>query len=345
MGKLVDGKWMTEQKLQESGHIQSESGAFEREKSQFCYGWIGTDDADSVPVGRYRYPADLKRYHLYVAWACPWAHRVLIYRELLGLQDMGVSIVNPLMLDKGWSFAEGPGVVPDPCLNAQYLYEIYQAADRDYTGRVTVPVLWDKQSETIVSNESADIIRMFGQAFAPHGIDYYPENLREQIDELNQRIYVNVNNAVYRAGFASVQSAYDEAVQDLFETLDALEGRLARQRYLLGDSITEADWRFFPTLVRFDPVYAIHFKCSRRRLIDYPNLWAYTRDLYQQPGIARTMNIELTKLHYYGSHKSINPHGLIPATAPLEFDAPHHRGDGAFNSHWRSRHARTARPR
>lgn len=303
---------------------RSTTGAFEREDSHFRSGWIASD-ADAVPVGRERYPADPGRYHLYVAWACPWAHRTLLYRELLGLRQISVSIVHPLMLRNGWSFTPGNGTVPDPNLDAEHLYQIYQAADPTYTGRATVPVLWDKPRGTIVNNESADIIRMFNAAFAPSGVDFYPKPLRKGIDELNERIYRTVNNGVYKAGFATRQAAYDEAVDQLFESLEWLESRLAGRRYLTGDAITEADWRLFPTVVRFDSIYAIHFKCSRRRITDYPNLWAYTRDLYQQPGVSRTVKLPLAKMHYYGSHRSINPHGIVASTTPPDFTLRHNR--------------------
>jgi putative glutathione S-transferase len=325
MGRLINGKWQTDAQLRELKEADTASGTFEREDSYFRDGWIALDGDDSVPAGKQPFPADLSRYHLYVAWACPWAHRTLIYREMLSLHDIGVSVVNPLMLENGWTFESGEGVVADPNLSADYLYQIYQAADESYSGRVTVPVLWDKVRGTIVNNESAEIIRMLNGAFASEGKDYYPAALRDDIDRINERVYETVNNGVYKAGFATTQSAYDEAVEALFETLSWLEVRLARERFLLGDTITEADWRLFPTLVRFDSVYAVHFKCCRKRVIDHPNLWAYTRDLYQQPGIADTINLELTKAHYYRSHRSINPCGLVASTAPMEFDAPHHR--------------------
>jgi putative glutathione S-transferase len=325
VGKLINGEWYTDDELRDLEE-PSKSGAFAREDSHFRAGWIATGP-DTAPPDKECYPADPARYHLYVAWACPWAHRTLLYRELLGLSQISVSIVHPLMLRNGWTFASGDGTVPDPILDAQYLYQVYQSADRSYTGRVTVPVLWDKPSGTIVNNESADIIRMLNGAFATPGADFYPEPLRGEIDALNERIYDTVNNGVYKAGFATRQAAYDEAVSALFESLDWLESRLTRRRYLTGDTVTEADWRLFPTLVRFDSIYAIHFKCSRRRIVDYPNLWAYTRDLYQQKGVARTVNLPLAKMHYYRSHHAINPHGIIADTAAPEFTAPHQRAD------------------
>jgi putative glutathione S-transferase len=232
------------------------------------------------------------------------------------------------MGDEGWTFDDGPGVIADPINRAQRLYEVYLAADPHYSGRATVPVLWDKKQGTIVSNESKEIIRMFNSAFdevGATGPDYYPEALREEIDELNEYIYANVNNGVYRAGFATTQNAYEEAATALFEALDSLERRLVVRRYLTGNKITEADWRFFTTLVRFDSVYFGHFKCNKRRIVDYPHLWGYVRDLYQQPGIAETVDIAFIKRHYYGSHKTINPHLIVPIGPEIDFAAPHDR--------------------
>jgi putative glutathione S-transferase len=241
---------------------------------------------------------------------------------------IAISAVNPYMGPEGWTFDPGPGVIPDPIHDAKRLYEIYVAADPHYSGRATVPVLWDKEHDTIVSNESKEIIRMFNSAFdevGATGPDYYPQALRAEIDELNDYIYTNVNNGVYRAGFATTQAAYGEAVTALFAALDKLEDRLAARRYLTGAAITEADWRLFPTLVRFDPVYFGHFKCNKRRIVDYPNLWGYVRDLYQQPGISETVDIELIKQHYYGSHKTINPHLIVPVGPAIDYGAPHDR--------------------
>jgi putative glutathione S-transferase len=252
-------------------------------------------------------------------------------RALQGLEDtITVSFTHPLMLDHGWTFLPGDGVVPDTVNDKQYLYEIYQLADPDYTGRVTVPVLWDKQKRTIVNNESADIMRMFNSTFVELELqqthtDYYPEEKRQDIDEINARIYDTVNNGVYKAGFAGSQTAYDEAVEALFDTLRWLETHLATHRFLLGAESTEADWRLLPTLLRFDAIYAVHFKCSHKRIIDYPYLWAYTRDLYQHPGIADTFNLQLTMQQYYGSHQRLNPRGLLPMPPELAFDAPHRR--------------------
>ncbi|HZW48389.1 MAG TPA: glutathione S-transferase family protein, partial [Microvirga sp.] len=281
------------------------------------------------PMGTGGFRAEPGRYHLYVSLACPWAHRTLIMRRLKGLEEMiGLSVVHWRMLEHGWTFEEGPGTIPDPIHGAQYLHQIYTAAEPSYTGRVTVPVLWDRASATIVSNESAEIIRMFNAAFDGIGAkpgDYYPQALRAEIDPLNTRIYDNVNNGVYKAGFATTQHAYDEAVRPLFETLDWLDARLASQRYLCGDILTEADIRLFTTLVRFDPVYVGHFKCNLRRIADYPNLSGYLRDLYQTGGIAETVNLQHIKGHYYESHRNINPTGIVPLGPVMDLDAPHGR--------------------
>jgi len=267
---------------------------------------------------------------LYVSLACPWAHRTLIFRKLKGLEDMiSVSAVHPLMHENGWTFQDGPGVIADPIFNADYMYQIYTAAQSDYTGRVTVPVLWDKKNNTIVSNESSEIIRMFNSAFDEVGankdVNFLPEDLRGKIDELNDFIYPNINNGVYKSGFATTQEAYDEAVVDLFKALDTIEARLENNRYLTGDSITEADWRLFTTLIRFDPVYVGHFKCNIRRIVDYPNLWGYTRDLYQVPGVAETVNMDHIKSHYYGSHDTINPTLIVPRGPDIDFMSAHGR--------------------
>lgn len=312
MGLLVDGVWRDQWY-----DTASTGGRFERQQSRFR-NWISAD-------GSTGFPPEPGRYHLYVSYACPWAHRTLIFRALKGLEDViSVSAVEPLMLENGWELAEGA----DPVNGARYLYEVYQKAQPDYTGRVTVPTLWDKRKQTIVSNESADIIRMFNCAFAAdgdNGVDYYPQDLRGAIDEINDRIYTTVNNGVYRAGFATSQAAYEEAFDALFATLDWIEERLAHQRYLMGERLTEADWRLFTTCARFDAVYHGHFKCNRRRLLDYPNLWAYIRELYQVPGVARTVHLDHIKRHYYGSHKTINPTGIIPKGPDIDFTAPHRR--------------------
>jgi putative glutathione S-transferase len=271
-----------------------------------------------------------------VSLACPWAHLTIIYRKLKGLEDIiSMSVVNAFMGDQGWTFRPGPGVVADPLLNATYAHEIYTAAQADYTGRVTVPILWDKATSTIVSNESAEIIRMFNSAFDQAGAlagDFAPVELLPEIDELNDFIYPTINNGVYRAGFATTQKAYEEAVFDVFSGLDTLELRLSNRRYLTGSSITEADWRLFTTLIRFDAVYVGHFKCNKKRIVDYPVLHDYVRDLYQQPGIAETVDIDYIKAHYYGSHESINPTRIIPTGPSLNFDQPHKRGDFSYGA-------------
>nr|WP_246265901.1 glutathione S-transferase family protein [Aromatoleum diolicum] len=302
-------------------------GAFVRGEAQFR-NWV-TADGRPGPSGTGGFPAEAGRYHLYVSLACPWAHRTLIFRALKGLEPMiGVSVVNPFMGNQGWSFEPGPGVVADPLHHAAHLHELYRRANPAYTGRVTVPVLWDRQRDTIVSNESADIIRMFNTAFDGLGAkpgDYAPADLMPQIDALNARIYETINNGVYRAGFATGQSAYEAAVTALFGTLDELEERLASNRYLLGERITETDWRLFTTLIRFDAVYHGHFKCNVRRLMDYPNLLAWTRELYQWPGVAATVDFAHIKAHYYRSHHTINPTGIVPAGPVLDLLAPHGR--------------------
>jgi putative glutathione S-transferase len=323
MGLLVHGKW-EDRWYDTEGH----EGHFKRSAAQFR-NWV-TADGSPGPSGRGGFKAEPGRYHLYVSLACPWANRTLIFRHLKGLEEMiSLSVVHWLMKEHGWTFDDGEGVIPDPFHEAKYMHQVYTAALPDYSGRVTVPVLWDKQENTIVSNESAEIIRMFNSAFDAVGAkpgDYYPEDLRKEIDEINERIYDDVNNGVYKAGFATSQSAYEEAVVPLFETLDWLEDRLSRGRYLFGDRLTEADWRLFTTLVRFDAVYVGHFKCNLRRIADYPNLMAYTRDLYQHEGVAETVDMHHIKHHYYASHDMINPTGVVPAGPILDFLAPHGRG-------------------
>lgn len=322
VGLLVDGTWQDQWY-----DTKSTGGRFVRNSAAFR-SWI-TPDGSPGPAGDGGYRAEPGRYHLYVSLACPWAHRALIFRKLKGLEDMiGLSVVHWRMLEHGWTFEDGPGVIPDSIGHAQYLHQVYTAAVPTYTGRVTVPVLWDKQTSTIVNNESAEIIRMFNDAFDQVGAapgDYYPQDLRGEIDALNARIYDTVNNGVYKAGFATTQQAYEEAVQPLFETLDALDARLAAQRYLCGDRLTEADIRLFTTLVRFDPVYVGHFKCNLRRIADYANLSGYLRDIYQIPGVAETVNMQHIKGHYYESHKTINPTGIVPLGPVLDLDAPHGR--------------------
>lgn len=322
MGLLVNGQW------QDHWYdTKASNGHFERSKSQFRH-WV-TTDGSAGPTGQGGFKAEKGRYHLYVSLACPWANRTMIFRALKGLEDIiDISVVHWYMREKGWTFASGDGVIADPIQNAQFYHEIYTAADADYSGRVTVPVLWDKKQNTIVSNESADIIRMFNSAFDDVGAtpgDYYPKPLRTEIETLNEKIYEAVNNGVYRAGFATTQQAYEEAITPLFETLDWLEKRLEHQRYLTGNAITEADWRLFTTLIRFDAVYVGHFKCNLKRIIDYPNLWAYTRDLYQHKGVAATINMTHIKKHYYESHDTINPTGVVPSGPIIDFLATHHR--------------------
>ncbi|PPU06505.1 glutathione S-transferase family protein [Xanthomonas arboricola] len=323
MGLLVDGKW------QDSWYDTDKSGGrFERSQSQFR-NWV-TRDGSPGPHGEGGFPAAPGRYHLYVSLACPWAHRTLIFRRLKGLESMlDVSVVHWLMGKQGWTFAPGPDLVGDALYQAQHLYEVYLKADPRYSGRVTVPVLWDRERNTVVSNESADIIRMFNSAFDEVGAaagDFYPASLREQIDAINARVYDTVNNGVYKAGFATTQAAYEEAVLPLFESLDWLDARLGQQRYLCGDRLTEADWRLFTTLVRFDAVYVGHFKCNLRRIADYPQLSGYLRELYQMPGIADTVNFQHIKHHYYQSHDMINPTGIVPLGPVLDLQAPHGRG-------------------
>ncbi len=322
MGQLIEGKW-----TDDAFDTKTRKGKFVRKSAAFR-SWI-TADGSAGPTGDAGFKADKDRYHLYVSLACPWAHRALIFRQLKGLETIvSLSVVNSFMGENGWDFTPGEDVIPDTVNGATCMHEVYTLANPTYTGRVTVPVLWDKQNKTIVSNESSEIIRMFNSAFDDVGAtqgDYYPAGLESEIDAINDTIYSSVNNGVYKAGFATSQSAYDEAVTALFETLDQLEQRLADQRYLVGSSITEADWRLFTTLIRFDPVYVGHFKCNRKRIVDYPNLSAYLRDLYQVPGVSNTVNTEHTKAHYYASHKSINPTGIIPNGPELNLDMPHGR--------------------
>ncbi len=323
MGLLVKGQW--QDKWYDT---DSTGGHFERSAAQFR-NWV-TADGSAGPDGKSGFKAEAGRYHLYVSLACPWAHRTLIFRELKGLQDLiGVTVVNPLMLEQGWPLNTGfPGATGDALYGLDFLYQLYLKANPEYSGRVTVPVLWDKQQQTIVSNESADIIRMFNSAFDDIGArsgDYYPEALRAEIDDINARVYDRVNNGVYKAGFATRQTAYEQALQELFAELDWLEARLSKQRWLVADQITEADWRLFTTLVRFDPVYVGHFKCNLRRIADYPALSHYLRDLYQQPGIADTVDLMHIKHHYYRSHPTINPSRIVPAGPLIDYSAPHDR--------------------
>jgi glutathionyl-hydroquinone reductase len=323
MGVLVEGVWRDEQHGE-----RAPTGRFLRPATRFR-NWI-TEDGRPGPTGTDGFAAARGRYHLYVALACPWAHRTMIMRMLKGLEDLiSMSVVEPLYGPHGWRFGDSPGTIADRVNGASELAEIYLRADPHYSGRVSVPVLWDKERSTIVNNESSEIIRMFNGAFGRFTnvrTDYYPAPLREEIDRVNAVVYENINNGVYRAGFATTQEAYEEAFRALFAALDEIEQRLSRQRYLAGREITEADWRLFTTLVRFDAVYYGHFKCNLRRIVDYPNLSNYLRDLYQQPGIAGTVNMDHIKRHYYGSHRNVNPTGIVPLGPQLDFLAPHDRG-------------------
>lgn len=323
MGLLVDGTW------QDRWYdTDSTGGKFERQKSQFRN--FVTADGAPGPTGEGGFKAEAGRYHLYVSLACPWAHRTLIFRKLKGLEEaIGVSVVHPLMKEHGWTFGtDFAGATGDGLFGVDRLYEIYLKADPGYTGRVTVPLLWDKKQKAAVSNESAEIIRMFNSAFDGVGGaegDYYPEGMRAEIDEVNARIYDDVNNGVYKTGFATSQSAYEDAFDRLFSALDWLDERLSRQRYLMGERITEADWRLYTTLVRFDPVYVGHFKCNLRRIADYPALSGYLRDLYQTPAARETTDFTHIKTHYYASHATINPNGIVPKGPELDLEAPHER--------------------
>jgi putative glutathione S-transferase len=320
MGVLVEGLWREQEHETESG------GRFVRQATRFR-NWV-TPDGSAGPSGEGGFAAAPGRYHLYVSLACPWAHRTIIFRALKQLEGVvSLSAVEPLMGREGWVF--GSGETADPVNGVGRLSQIYLLADPRFSGRVTVPVLWDKQWRTIVNNESAEIIRMLNTAFAaftPDQTDYYPAALRDEVDRLNAFVYEAVNNGVYGAGFAGSQPAYEEAFIKLFEALNSLETRLAKQRYLAGEQVTEADWRLFTTLVRFDAVYHGHFKCNLRRIVDYPNLGNYLRDLYQVPGIAETVVMDHIKRHYYGSHRTLNPSGIVPLGPALDFAAPHDRG-------------------
>lgn len=322
MGLLVDGVWQDQWY-----DTKKTGGRFVRKDSAFR-NWI-TADGGAGPSGNGGFEAEADRYHLYVSLACPWAHRALIFRKLKKLEPLiGVSVVHHFMGDEGWTFETDAVANGDALFGSSRMHQIYTRAMADYTGRVTVPVLWDKKRQTIVSNESSEIIRMFNTAF--NGLtgddgDFYPQALRAEIDAVNARVYDTLNNGVYKSGFATTQQAYEDAVMPLFETLDWLEERLSHQRYLVGDRITEADWRLFTTLVRFDPVYVGHFKCNIARIADYPNLSNYTRDLYQVPGIAETVNMHHIKAHYYGSHESINPTRIVPVGPAIDYTTPHDR--------------------
>ncbi|MBL0867443.1 glutathione S-transferase family protein [Pectobacterium carotovorum] len=323
MGQLVDGVWHDTWY-----ETKSTGGHFKRSESAFR-NWVTPDGAPGL-TGKGGFPAQSGRYHLYVSLACPWAHRTLLMRQLKGLEDhIAVSVVHPLMLDHGWTFGtDFEAATGDSLYQHEFLYQLYLHAMPDYSGRVTVPVLWDTEQHTIVSNESADIIRMLNSAFDGVGAtagDYYPEALRAQIDELNGWIYDKVNNGVYKAGFATSQSAYDESATTVFAALSDLESILAKQRYLTGEQLTEADLRLWTTLIRFDPVYHTHFKCDKYRLSDYPNLFGFLRDIYQMPGIADTVDMAHIRHHYYRSHGTINPHGVISLGPEQDLNQPHHR--------------------
>lgn len=322
MGLLVDGIWHDQwYDTKKSG------GAFVRSTSKFR-NWI-TADGSAGPSGEDGFKAESGRYHLYVSHACPWAHRTLIFRALKGLEDhISISVVDPDMLSDGWTLKGERGGTGDTLYGLEFMRDIYTKADPKISGRVTVPVLWDKQRETIVSNESAEIIRMLNSAFdgiTGNTLDFWPEGQRDAIEEVNARIYDTLNNGVYKSGFATTQEAYEAAVLPLFETMDWLEERLSAKRYLMGDAVTEADWRLFTTLVRFDGVYHGHFKCNRARVVDYPNLWAYTRELYQWPGVAGTVHMDHITRHYHYSHESINPHRIEPIGPQIDWTAPHGR--------------------
>ncbi len=324
MGRLVNGTWTT--KLYTT---KSADGKFIRKEARFR-SWI-TPDGAAGSSGVAGFKAESGRYHLYVSYACPWAHRTLIFRQLKSLEaHISISVVHPDMLDDGWTFqTDDHGATGDTLMGQEFVRDIYLASDRDITSRVTVPILWDKTRRTIVSNESSEIIRMFNSAFdaiTGNADDFWPKAMRDQIEVVNQRIYSGLNNGVYKAGFASTQTAYDEAATGVFETLDWIESRLADTRYLMGDLITEADWRLVTTLFRFDSVYNQHFKCNRNRLIDYPNLWAYTRELYQWKDIAKTVNMDHIVRHYHHSHGTINRHRIIPINPVINWTQPHGRG-------------------
>ncbi|PMB41192.1 glutathione-dependent reductase [Fischerella thermalis CCMEE 5330] len=315
LGILKDGKWLSEREQEDA------EGKFIRPSTTF-HNQITADGASG-------FKAEAGRYYLYISWACPWACRTAIMRQLKGLQDIvGISVVSPEIHDNGWEFADEPGCIPDTVNGADYLWQIYLKADPNYSGRVTVPVLWDTQTNTIVNNESREIMRMFDTEFhhlAQNNVNFYPENLQKMIDETIDSIYQPINNGVYRAGFATKQAAYDQAVTELFDALEHWEKVLGEQRYLCGEQITEADWCMFTTLYRFDPVYYVHFKCNLRRIVDYPNLWNYLKDLYQQPGVKQTCNLDHIKRHYYRSHPKVNPTRIVPKGPMIDYDAPHDR--------------------
>jgi glutathionyl-hydroquinone reductase len=321
MGLLVDGAWQDQDMRTTDGHFVRKATAY--------HNYV-TADGSAGPTGSGGFPAEPDRYHLYVSLACPWAHRTLIFRKLKKLEDViSVSVTVPLFGKQGWEFGAEPGATLDTVNGKSTIADIYVLGDPRYSGRASVPVLWDKKKRVVVNNESSEIIRMLNAAFAAFTdvrTDYYPLRLRPEIDRINEVVYRTVNNGVYRAGFATTQSAYEEAAREVFATLDQLEQRLSRQRYLAGDDLTEADWRLFTTLIRFDAVYYAHFKCNVRRIVDYANLSNYLRELYQVPGVAETVNLDHIKRHYYGSHRNVNPTGIVPIGPLLDFAAPHDRG-------------------
>jgi putative glutathione S-transferase len=321
MGLLVDGVWRQDGDRTKDGHYIRANAGFRN--------WVTSDGAPG-PSGEGGFPAEAGRYHLYVSLACPWAHRTVIFRALKGLENVvSLSVVSPDMLQNGWTFNQDEGSTGDDVNGKSKLSEIYLLADPRYSGRVSVPVLWDKERKTIVNNESSEIIRMFNSAFdalTNVGTDYYPAPLRKEIDAVNDLVYPNINNGVYRAGFATTQGAYEQAFRNLFDALDDVEQRLSQHRYLVDNTITEADWRLFTTLMRFDAVYYSHFKCNWRHIYEYPNLSNYARDLYQQPGVAETVSLAQIKRHYYGSQLKVNPTGIVPVGPQLDFSAPHDRG-------------------
>jgi putative glutathione S-transferase len=316
MGLLIEGKW--QDKWYDT---KSTGGRFVRKDSQFR-DWVTVDGSSG-------FKAEPNRYHLYVSLACPWAHRTLIFRKLKKLEGViSLSIADPLMEENGWEFSDYPGSISDSLNGSQYLHQIYTTAKPDYTGRVTVPVLWDKEKKTIVNNESSEIILMLNSEFDEFGNstqDFYPPELRDEIDEINVVVYHNINNGVYKCGFATTQGAYEEAFNNLFSTLDQIENILSKKRYLVGDKLTLADWRLFTTLLRFDSVYYTHFKCNLRRIEEYPHISNYLRGLYQYPGIQETVNFKHIKEHYFKSHKTINPTGIVPSGPELDLSTPHNR--------------------
>lgn len=316
MGLLVNGQW--QDKWYDT---KSTGGRFVRENSQFR-NWIRRD-------GKSAFTPEANRYHLYVSLACPWAHRTLIMRRIKKLEKIiSISVVHPHMEEHGWTFADWPGCVGDTLYHSDYLYEIYTRAKPDYSGRVTVPVLWDKKTETIVNNESSEILRILNSEFnnfTDNDMDFYPRHLRSEIDMINDRVYNDINNGVYKCGFATEQEPYEESFLVLFTALDAMEKKLTTQRYLAGDTLTEADWRLFTTLVRFDPVYYSHFKCNKKRILDYANLFNYMLELYQYPAVAKTVNLEHIKQHYYHSHRTINPTGIVPTGPDIDLEQTHNR--------------------